>query len=228
MNYLASDYFSRLFKISSQIQVTSREGKNLGLDEGILRIVRELTYVKKSRRKVLLIGNGGSHSIVSHLAIDLQEGLGVRALTFAEGARLTALSNDYGYDNAFDHQLKQWLDPKDLVIAVSSSGQSQNIIKAVEASLRMEARVGTMTGFLSDNPLRSLGLYNVYVPSESYGQVELAHGIVSHYLSDTCAELIKNPESEEVKSWQEGEDDEKPKFSSSDRGRWVRRSRSGT
>ena len=224
MKYLASDYFSRLFQISSQIKVTSRDGKALGLDEGVLRVVRELTYVKRHRRKVLLIGNGGSHSIVSHLAADLQEGLGVRAMVFAEGTRITALSNDYGYDNAFDHQFKQWLDPKDLVIAISSSGQSQNIINAVEGALRMEARVVTMSGFRSDNPLRSLGLLNLYVPSESYGQVELAHGMLAHYLSDTGAELIHNPESSEVQSWEEPEEDEKPSYHSSKRGRWVRRS----
>lgn len=100
---------------------------------------------------------------------------GIRALAFNDPAALTALSNDFGYANVFSQQLKTQCVPGDMLIAISSSGQSVNILKAVEAARTNGMKVATLSGFQPDNLLRGRGDVNFYVNSNEYGFVEVAH-----------------------------------------------------
>ena len=72
----------------------------------------------------------------------------------------------------------------DLLIAISSSGQSENILRCVRAAQKAGARIVTLSGFAANNPLRALGDVNFYIPSNSYGHVELAHAALSQFLTD--------------------------------------------
>jgi len=100
---------------------------------------------------------------------------------------LTSYANDHGYDKSLLLPLGVWLQPDDVVIAVSSGGMSQNIVQASKAALRAGARLITLSGFLPKNHLRQLGHVNFYVPSEKYGYVELTHAALLHYLTDALA-----------------------------------------
>lgn len=189
----SSEYFGELAEAVAQTEFTDREGKRLYRDEAFERIESLVArYVaplggekSDSRRgKVMLVGNGGSAAIASHIQNDLSKALGVRALVFNEAPLLTALANDLDYDAAFEHNAAIWSDMGDLMFAISSSGRSENIYRAARAALARGCRVVTLSGFGADNPLRRAGEINLYVPSNSYGHVEVAHLALLHCLTD--------------------------------------------
>jgi D-sedoheptulose 7-phosphate isomerase len=142
--------------------------------------------VKDSNAKILLIGNGGSAALVSHMQNDLCKTVGVRAMVFTEGSLLTATANDDGYHAVFRRPVELWAEAHDLLIAVSSSGESENIVNAAIAAKAKGCRLVTMTGFSPMNRLRRLGDVNVYVPAATYGYVETAHALIAHCLTDNA------------------------------------------
>ena len=107
--------------------------------------------------KIIFIGNGGSAGIASHLAIDFSKNGGLRALAFNDPSALTCLGNDLGYENVFAKQLEFHARPGDLLIAISSSGTSPNILGAVKAARARDCKVVTFSGFTEDNDLRRTG-----------------------------------------------------------------------
>lgn len=173
------------------ISITDSQGDVMDTGEGFSDIVSHLRAVKSSRKKVMIIGNGGSAAIASHLQNDLCKASRIRAMVFTEIPLLTALSNDISYIAAYREQANLWTEPGDILIAISSSGRSQNILDAVSAArARGCSSVITVSGFLSDNPLRKMGNFNIYVPSGEYGYVELVHSVITHYLSDQTAQTL--------------------------------------
>jgi len=184
MNPSATLYFQSLSDLLLNMQVTVGDGSPLSLDEGTREATDMILAAKLAGSKVLVIGNGGSAAIAGHMHNDLCKAVGVRAMVFHELPLLTALTNDHGYGCVFERPLELWADPGDLLFAISSSGQSENILRAVRAALARDCQVITFSGFKVDNPLRSMGHLNFYVPSQFYGQVETAHSVLSHFLTD--------------------------------------------
>ena len=137
--------------------------------------------------KVIFIGNGGSAAIASHMAVDYSKNKGIRAMSFGTNAPLiTCLANDFGYDKVFAKQIEWYARTEDVVVIISSSGKSPNIIAAAEQALESEltARV-TLSGMNPNNSLRKRGNLNFYVPSTDYGLVELSHLAILHAVA-TC------------------------------------------
>ena len=143
-----------------------------------------LLQLQASGQKIMIIGNGGSAGVASHMGIDFWKNGNVRCLTFNDGALLTCLSNDYSYEEAFAAAVNQFGDQGDLLIAISSSGSSRNILNAAELAAKKGIRVITCSGFQPDNPLRKIGDVNFYVPSFSYGFVETIHQLIIHAMLD--------------------------------------------
>jgi D-sedoheptulose 7-phosphate isomerase len=139
----------------------------------------------------MLAGNGGSAALVSHMQNDLCKAIGVRALVFNEQPLLMALANDHGYGCVFERPIELWAEPSDLVVTVSSSGKSENILRAVRASVARGCQVITFSGFSPDNPLRQMGDLNFYVRSDVYGYVETAHAVLTHYMTDQAMSIVK-------------------------------------
>lgn len=183
MNQRATSYFRKLSELLLSLQVTAGEGTVLSLDEGADKAV-DLILSTSASGKVMLIGNGGSLAIASHMQNDLCKAVGVRAMVFNEPPLLTALANDHGYGCVFERPAELWSDSGDLLLAISSSGQSENILGAVRASVARGCQVITFSGFGADNPLRYMGHLNFYVPSQVYGYVELVHSALAHFLTD--------------------------------------------
>lgn len=129
---------------------------------------------------IFLIGNGGSATVAEHIAVDaVKMGYNARALTNA--GVMSMLANDYGWKEVFSMHFATSLGANDWLIAISSSGRSENICHAaVIAKRNYRARVMTLSGFEPDNPLRKLGDVNYYVPSKNYGVVELTHLAILH------------------------------------------------
>ena len=188
MKQETTSYFKQLYDLLLGMQVTDSQGTGLSLDEGASRAVAILLSVASGSGKVMAIGNGGSAAIASHLQNDLCNGAGIRTMDFSQVPLLTALSNDLGYDHVFERPVELWANAGDLMVAISSSGQSENILRAAQAAAKKGCQIITLSGFSTDNPLRRLGEVNFYVPSPAYGLVESAHSTLAHFLTD-CAAL---------------------------------------
>ena len=142
----------------------------------LMRIKRVLVDAHQQGRKTLIVGNGGSAAIASHVAVDLTKNAGVRAINFNEADLITCLANDYGYEQWLRKAVELYGEPGDVLIAISSSGKSRNILNACAAARRREfACVITLSGFDPENPLRALGDENLWVDSRAYNLVEATH-----------------------------------------------------
>ena len=133
---------------------------------------------------IFFIGNGGSAGIASHMAIDYSKNGGMRALAFNDGAYLTCLGNDLGFEQVFAKALDLHARKGICSIAISSSGRSANILNGVDIARERGCSVITFTGFGPDNPLRGRGDLNFYLASEDYGFVEVGHLALIHSILD--------------------------------------------
>ncbi len=132
----------------------------------------------------MIVGNGGSASIASHMAIDYSKNGGIPAIAFNDPAGLTCLANDLGYEEVFSHQIRMLGRPGDFLCAISSSGRSTNILNAVETARKKNIEILTLSGFSDTNPLRSMGDMNLYLGSAVYGFVEIGHLTLCHAILD--------------------------------------------
>ena len=170
-----SSYFDELGRALTAVRVSDAGGLPLDMQQGFEWVAENARNAHASGNKVVLIGNGGSAAIASHHAIEFLKNGGIRALALNDPAALTCLSNDLGYANVFSEQLKTHGLPGDMLISISSSGQSVNILKAVEVARANRMKIATFSGFQPDNLLRDRGDVNFYVNSNQYGFVEVAH-----------------------------------------------------
>lgn len=157
------------------------------VEAGGFAAVLDLAQRVRKRGRVYFIGNGGSAAVASHMAIDWLNKGRFAAMCFNDGAALSCIGNDYGMRFVFDYQVMRHASPNDLLFAISSSGKSSDILEAVRNASRVMPVV-TLSGFDPDNPLRGLGKVNFYVPSKSYGTVEIAHLTILHALLDELAQ----------------------------------------
>jgi len=134
--------------------------------------------------KLIFVGNGGSAAISSHMATDYSKNGDVRAMALNDASMLSCLGNDLGYERVFAKQIELYARADDLVIAISSSGRSANILNGVKAARAAKCAVVTFSGFASDNPLRRLGDLNFYINSDRYGFVEIGHLTICHAILD--------------------------------------------
>ncbi len=133
--------------------------------------------IKINKNKVIIVGNGGSAAIASHVSVDLTKVAKVRCINFNESDLITCYANDYGYENWVSQSLESYADKNDLVILISSSGNSKNIINAAKKSLEMKLKLVTLSGFKKNNKLSKYGNLNFWVDSSSYNKVEMTHHI---------------------------------------------------
>ena len=145
--------------------------------EKLIKISNLLKEVASKSRKVIIAGNGGSAATASHVAVDLTKAAKVRAVNFNEADLITCFANDYGYDQWVVEAKKVYADPEDLIILISSSGKSLNIINGALQARKMALKVITLSGFANDNPLRKLGDVELWADSSQYNVVEMTHHI---------------------------------------------------
>jgi D-sedoheptulose 7-phosphate isomerase len=177
-------YFATLADILRGAEVTDRAAKSMALADGCDWVRNEAHKAHGAGNKIIFVGNGGSAGIASHLAIDFSKNGGLRSLAFNDASALTCLGNDLGYENVFAKQLDFHARPGDLLIAISSSGRSPNILNAVKAARVHDCKVVTFSGFTEENDLRKSGDVNFYVRSGEYGFVEVAHLALCHAVLD--------------------------------------------
>ena len=133
--------------------------------------------MQNNKNKVIVVGNGGSSAISSHISIDLTNAAKIRAVSFNDPAVITCFSNDFGYENWVKKALQYYADRGDLLILISSSGQSKNMIVGADYAKNIGINVATLSGFSPNNPLREKGDVNLWVGSTEYNIVEMVHNI---------------------------------------------------
>jgi D-sedoheptulose 7-phosphate isomerase len=180
---MIKEYFEKLSHFLNSIEVYNVSGEILPFENAISEIISLIGSIGKNN-KVFFVGNGGSASIANHMTADFIKNAEIPAVSISDSSLLTCLSNDLGYENVFSKPINVTGVDGDILIAISSSGQSRNILNAAEEANNKGLKVITLSGFKNDNPLRSMGDYNFYVPSSSYGFVEIIHLIICHIIAE--------------------------------------------
>lgn len=179
-----ADYFAILGRLPLATEVTGRAGEALPLADFFAAIIPAMRAAHARGNKILFIGNGGSSAIATHMANDFAKNGNMRALALTDGATLTCLGNDYGFEHIFAKQIEMLGAAGDLLVAISSSGNSPDILRGVAAARALGFAIVTMSGFAPDNRLRALGDYNLYVANREYGFVEVTHQALIHAVLD--------------------------------------------
>lgn len=141
---------------------------------------RRTEKLKQDNATMFFIGNGASSQMAGHMSADAAKNGQIRAQAFHETSLMTAVSNDTSYENVFAFPLRRFANPGDVLVTISSSGNSPNIMKAIEVAEEFGLDVITLSGKGADNKSRKKGILNFYVPSNSYGIVECAHQVLLH------------------------------------------------
>ena len=142
--------------------------------------------LENREKQIFVFGNGGSWALAQHFVADLGK-LGFKIICIPSSiAELTMWGNDEGYDTIFARPLQNFLKPKDIIIAISSSGNSPNIVKAVKHAKLLGGTVAGFSGFDKENTLNQFSDIKIHIPTEKgeYGIVETVHDAVLHLLVD--------------------------------------------
>jgi D-sedoheptulose 7-phosphate isomerase len=175
-------------EILSHSKITTHSHELIQMQQGIQAILKILIRCRDQNGTIFIAGNGGSAAIASHAVIDFLNMAKMKATAMLDTAVTTCISNDYGYEHVYSKQLERFIGDNDVLIAISSSGRSQNILNAVNIAKKSSAKVITFSGFLENNLLRQTGDYNLWLNSADYGQVEIGHAFILHYLTDRLKE----------------------------------------
>lgn len=159
-------------------------GTSYSMEYGLNKAFTTLLGLRELNRDLYIIGNGGSTAVASHAVVDFLNVGNLSAHTLHEAAVLTCMSNDYGYKHAYSNIIRRIIKKQDVLIAISSSGQSENILNGVTEARNQGAFVITLTGFNCLNNLKNMGDINFWVDSYDYGMVEIAHQFILHNLAD--------------------------------------------
>ena len=179
-----NDYFGIIAQGLAALVVTDRDGRDLPVAEGVRQWVAMTQATQQRDAHLYIIGNGGSAGMASHMAADATKNGRLRALAFNDSSLLTATGNDLAYDQVFSLALERLGRAGDMLIAISSSGNSPNIVRALEVARGLRVGTITLSGMGADNKARGLGDLNFYVPLSRYGWAESAHQVILHYWFD--------------------------------------------
>jgi D-sedoheptulose 7-phosphate isomerase len=142
----------------------------------LINLKKIFITTKKNRKKILIFGNGGSAAIASHFSVDLTKNAKIRCTNYNESDLITCFSNDFGYERWIEMAIKYYGNKGDVLIVISSSGKSKNMINAcIEARKKKFSKIITLTGHLVNNPVKKLGDINLWINSKAYNYVENIH-----------------------------------------------------
>lgn len=179
-----SEFLTELFGFLSSSELTTATGSKLDINLGFAELCQHVVETKKSQSSIFFVGNGASAAMASHMSADFFKTAGVRTHALNDVSLMSAVSNDISYESVYAFPLKQYFKEGDSLVTISSSGNSPNILRAIETVRELGSKIITFSGLSKDNKSRQLGDYNVFVPAHTYGQVETSHQILLHYWLD--------------------------------------------
>lgn len=178
------NYTSAFKAALAALEVTNKEGSRLDPEKAFGELCGTIGALQKAGGRQFMCGNGASAALANHMALDWSKNAGVKTLSFSDSAMLTALGNDIGYDEVFSAPLRWYAEAGDHLVTISSSGNSPNILRALETGRELGLHLVTLSGLRPDNGSRRLGDINFYVPAKTYGVVETIHQLILHLFLD--------------------------------------------
>jgi len=173
-----------LSELLEALSFNGADGREISTEQGF-RQWQDLTRrVRRKRGTIFMIGNGASASMASHLAADLAKNARLHTEVVSDLSLITAISNDMGYEHVFSEPLSRRARHGDMLVAISSSGRSPNILAAVKVAQQCRLNIVTLSAMKAGNPLRKCGVLNVYVPAVTYGFAESCHAAILHHWMD--------------------------------------------
>lgn len=161
---------------------------NIPVDDAFGMWIDMTIRIREQKRTIFLIGNGASASMASHVAADLAKNGHVHTEVFSDLSLITAIANDLSYDEVFAEPLRRRMKSGDMLVAISSSGQSVNVLKAADEARKRDGVAVTLSAMKDDNSLISKGDLNFYVPASTYGLAETCHAAILHHWIDKIVE----------------------------------------
>lgn len=192
---MENKYYSNYFKSINQGLVESLYYSNQQLTEPELffqTIKGILKKLRDTKSKIYFFGNGASAAFANHMALDFSKNGKILSRSLSDSALLTALSNDYSYENAMLEFLKiEGVSQDDFIITISSSGNSPNIISVLNYCKENNIKSLSLSGLKKDNKSILLADFSIYVPMKTYGMVECIHQIFLHLILDESMEIFE-------------------------------------
>jgi D-sedoheptulose 7-phosphate isomerase len=182
-------YLKNLHDILRMVSIRDAEGREMDPDQGLDLWVEMAWGVKHAGGCAYFIGNGASASMACHFSTDVSKNAKIRSQVFTDPALLTAMANDIHYDDVFSEPLSWLMQPKDMLVAISSSGNSPNIVKAVRTARGRGGKIVSLSAMSPDNQLRSLGDLNIFIAAPTYGLAESGHAAIMHHWTDMLVHL---------------------------------------
>ncbi len=187
-----SKHLETLNRLTSKLE-TVYQGRPVTPDEAFDLLFARTLRLRADNGTLFCIGNGASAAISSHFSADMAKNGALHTEVFTDLALLSAISNDMGFENVYAEPFSRRAKAGDMLVAISSSGRSPNILKCVRRAADFHTDVVTFSAMDSDNPLRECGFLNFYVPARLYGNAESLHAMLLHYWTD----LFLNEEKQE-------------------------------
>ena len=182
---------SELNACLGSLSVWDDAGETMDPDLGFSRLREATLRLRQAGNIVYFIGNGASAAMASHISADLAKNAYLHTRVFTDLSLITALANDLCYEEVFAEPLRRYLKKGDMLVAISSSGRSANIIRAGREAANRGGIVVTLSAMKPDNPLRTMGTYNFYVPADTYGLAETSHAAILHFWVDLMVEIAE-------------------------------------
>jgi D-sedoheptulose 7-phosphate isomerase len=183
-----------IFSILARMRITDAAGSVMDTDSGYDQWLNWTLDVRNRRGTVYLIGNGASASMASHFSADLAKNGRLHTQVFSDLSLITAISNDMGYEHVFAEPLRRRAHKGDMLVAISSSGSSPNILAAADVTKEMGLTLVTLSGLRDGNPLSSRGQLNLFVSADSYGMTETCHAAALHWWIDLVVQSTPGSE----------------------------------
>jgi D-sedoheptulose 7-phosphate isomerase len=178
------------------LSVSDDNSRSMNIDDAFEIWTDLAIHTREQRNTVFLIGNGASASMASHVAADLTKNANVRTEVFTDLSLITAIANDVSFDEVFAVPLGRRIAQGDMLVAISSSGKSPNILRAAEIAEKHGGKVVTLSAMEGSNPLRKKGDINFYVGAQTYGMAETCHAALLHYWIDRIVSSNKTVKDE--------------------------------
>ncbi|MCM1175023.1 MAG: SIS domain-containing protein [Blautia sp.] len=165
--------------------VTDKNGNQHTADEGYEIWADQARRIQQETGGLMFFcGNGASETMAEHMSHDWFQNAQINTYTVSETSHITAISNDLSYEDVFAYRINRICSERDMLITISSSGNSPNVLKAIQAAREKGTFIVTVSGKEADNKSRAGGDLNFYVPLDTYGMVESAHAVLIHGAMD--------------------------------------------
>ncbi len=183
-NYFG-DYAADICEGLKKTIVTDREGKLIPVSDGLeIWALRARRVQQETGGLLFFCGNGASATMAEHMSHDWFQNAQVTTYSVSETAHITAISNDVSYEDVFAYRINRICSERDMLVTISSSGNSPNVVKAIQTAKNKGTFIVTVSGKGADNKSRANGDLNFYVPLDTYGMVESAHAVLVHSALD--------------------------------------------